>query len=249
MRRTPWRNSGGATTNPPSPSTGSITIAATFSGATCVMSARSSASSASSTSGPAVRAAERDAVDLRCERAEARLVRMRLRRQRHRQKRAPVERALEADDALPLRVRARELDRVLDRLRSRVEERRSRLAVDGRELDQPLRELDVDLVRDDREIGVAEPRELLLRRRDDARMRVADVEAADAAGEVDEGVAVDVGERRAASLRDHDGKEDRERLRDRRAPCARGSPSSAARGSRSGGRSCESRPRGGRYRT
>ena len=50
--RTPWRNSGGATTNPPSPSTGSITIAATFSGATWVTSERSSAASAVSTSGP-----------------------------------------------------------------------------------------------------------------------------------------------------------------------------------------------------
>ena len=50
--RTPWRNSGGATTNPPSPCTGSITIAATFSAATCVMSARSSARARSRVSGP-----------------------------------------------------------------------------------------------------------------------------------------------------------------------------------------------------
>ena len=40
-------NSGGATRKPPSPWTGSITIAATFSAATCVTSARSSGSSAS----------------------------------------------------------------------------------------------------------------------------------------------------------------------------------------------------------
>jgi hypothetical protein len=50
--RTPARNSGGATTNPPSPCTGSITIAATLSAATCVTSARSSAASASPALGP-----------------------------------------------------------------------------------------------------------------------------------------------------------------------------------------------------
>ena len=74
--------------------------------------------------------------------------------------------------------------------------------------------VDVDLVRDDREVGVAEARELLLRGLDDPRVRVADVEAADAAGEVDERVAVDVGERRAAALGDDDRQVDRERLGD-----------------------------------
>ncbi len=47
IRRTPRTNSGGAGTNPPSPCTGSITIAATLSAATCVTNARSSAASAS----------------------------------------------------------------------------------------------------------------------------------------------------------------------------------------------------------
>jgi pyridoxamine 5'-phosphate oxidase len=61
---------------------------------------------------------------------------------------------------------------------------------------------------------VAELRQLLLRRRDHPRMRVPDVQAPDAAGEVDEGVAVDVGDRGPVSLRDHDGEVDRERLRD-----------------------------------
>ncbi len=46
--------------------------------------------------------------------------------------------------------------------------------------------VDVDLVRDDREVGVEEARGLLLHRRDDARVGVADVQAADAAREVDE---------------------------------------------------------------
>ena len=45
-------NSSGATWEPPSPWTGSITIAATFSAATCVTRARSRAPSASAANGP-----------------------------------------------------------------------------------------------------------------------------------------------------------------------------------------------------
>jgi hypothetical protein len=61
---------------------------------------------------------------------------------------------------------------------------------------------------------VAEARELLLRGLDDPRVRVADVQAADAAGQVDEGVAVDVGEQRAATLGDDDRVHERQRLGD-----------------------------------
>src|SRR5581483_8131872 len=46
IRRRPAMNSVGATTKPPSPWTGSTTIAATDDGATCVANARSSAASA-----------------------------------------------------------------------------------------------------------------------------------------------------------------------------------------------------------
>ena len=77
--------------------------------------------------------------------------------QRH--PRAAVERALEHDHALPLRVEARELDGVLDRLGPGVEERSSRLAADRGESAEPLGELDVALVRDDGEVGVQEPLE------------------------------------------------------------------------------------------
>src|SRR5581483_11856318 len=61
--------------------------------------------------------------------------------------------------------------------------------------EQPLRQLRIHLVRDDRVVGMEEALELLLGRRDEPRVRVPDVEAADAAGEVDEDVAVQVGER------------------------------------------------------
>ena len=157
---------------------------------------------------------ERNAVHLGGERPEPRLVRVRLRGHRHREERAAVEGALEDDDGGALRVRARELDRVLDRLRAGVEERRLRRAGERRDRDQALGERDVDLVRHDREVGVREARELLLRGLDELRVRVADVEAADAAGEVDERVAVDVGERRAAPLLDDDRDGDRERAGD-----------------------------------
>ena len=52
MSRTPCTNSVGATTNPPSPRIGSITIAATLSAGTCVTNARRSDLSAESTSMP-----------------------------------------------------------------------------------------------------------------------------------------------------------------------------------------------------
>ena len=125
-----------------------------------------------------------------------------------------MEAALEADHGRPARVAARELDRVLDRLGAGVEERRLGRAGERRDRVEPLGVLDVDLVRDDREVGVEEARGLLLHRRDDARMRVADVEAADAAGEVDERVAVDVGDGRAAALGDHDRQVEPERVGD-----------------------------------
>ena len=135
---------------------------------------------------PAVLVRERDAVDLGRERPEPRLVGMRLRREREREERAAVEAALEGDHRRPARVAARELDRVLDGLGARVEERGLDRAGERRESRQPLGVLDVDLVRDDREVGVEEACRLLLHGRDDARVGVADVEAADAAREVDE---------------------------------------------------------------
>src|SRR5207248_6449277 len=163
---------------------------------------------------PAVVLRERKAIELRRERPETRLVGVRLRREAHREQRPPVEAALEGDHGWALRVRARELDRVLDRLRPRVEEGGARLARDRRELRQALGQGDVDLVGDDREVGVAEALELLLRGGDHTRVRVADVEAADPAGEVEERVSVDVGDADAAPLLDHDRQVDRERLGD-----------------------------------
>ncbi len=164
--------------------------------------------------GPAVGVRIGDPVDLGGKRPQAGLVRMRLRGHRHREHRAPVEGALEDDHRRPLRVRTRELDRVLDRLGTGVEERRLGRAAERGELDHALRQLDVDLVRDDREVGVGEVCELLLRRLDQAGVRVPDVQAADAAREVDERVAVDVRERGAAAFGDDDRVDEGQRPRD-----------------------------------
>ena len=63
---------------------------------------------------------------------------------------------------------------------------------------------------------VREPVELLLRRLDNVRVRVADVEAAHPAREVDEDVAVEVGDRHSARLRGDDRERERERRGDAR---------------------------------
>ena len=162
---------------------------------------------------PAVILCERHAIDVRGERPEAGLVRMRLRGQRERQQRAAVEPAFESDHRGTLRERARELDGVLDRFGAGVEKRSLDRAGDRRRGDEALRQRDVELVRDDREVRMEELRGLLLDRLDHARVGVADVQAADAAREVDEGVAVDVGERCPLAVVDHDRDVDRERVR------------------------------------
>ncbi len=120
--------------------------------------------------GAAVVLGKGNAVDLGRERAEPCLVRMRLRGQRKREQRAAVESSLERDHRGPPRVRPCELDGVLDRLRAGVEEGGLRRAGDRGSLEQPLGELDVELVRDDREVGVGETVELLADGGDDPRM-------------------------------------------------------------------------------
>ena len=212
--RSPSMNSCGAGRKPASPCTGSTTIAATVSAATCVDERPLERAQRVGRGDPAVLVRERDAVDLGRERAEPGLVRVRLRGEREREERAAVEAALEADHGRAARVAARELDGVLDGLGARVEERGLGRARERRERDEALGVLDVDLVGDDREVGVEEARGLLLHRSDDARMRMADVEAADAAREVDEAVAVDVGDGRAAALGDHDRQVEAERVGD-----------------------------------
>ena len=108
--------------------------------------------------------------------------------------------ALERDHGRTAGVQARELDGVLDRLGPGVEERRARRPGDRDKRAEPLGELDVALVRDHREVRVEKPRRLLLHRFDHPWMPVTDVHAPHTAREVDERVAVDVGDRAARRL-------------------------------------------------
>ena len=126
-----------------------------------------------------------------------------------------MERALEGDHTLPLRIEACELDRILDRLGAGVEEGGACLAGDRRERTEPLRKLDVALVRDDGEVRVQETVRLLGDGLDHARMVVADVRDADATDEVDERVAVDVRDRRTAGAVRDDRLVNDQRPRDR----------------------------------
>ena len=123
-----------------------------------------------------------------------------------------MERPLEGDDPLPLRVEARELDRVLDRLGAGVEEGAARRPADRDEGPEALGELDVALVGDDREVGVEEAVDLLGDRLDDARMIVADVRDPDSADEVDERIAIDVRDRGTARSIGDDRPVDDERV-------------------------------------
>ena len=86
---------------------------------------------------------------------------------------------------------------------------------DGHERTEPLGELDVALVRHDGEIGVNEALALLLDRLEHPRMTVADVHHTHPAGEVDEAIAVDVGDRHAFGLGRKDRQMDDQRMGDR----------------------------------
>ena len=126
-----------------------------------------------------------------------------------------MERALERDHSLPLRVETRELDRVLHGLGAGVEEGAAGLTADRDERAEALRELDIALVRNDGEVGVEKAVDLIGDRLDDARMVVADVRDADSADEVDERVAVDVRDRRATRTVGDDRPVDDQRTGDR----------------------------------
>jgi hypothetical protein len=164
---------------------------------------------------PAVLVRERHTVDLRRERPEARLVRVRLRGEAEREQRPAVEAALEGDDRRAGRCTMRaNLIAVLDRLGARVEERRlgglrtARARTASRRA--RCRPRTGTIVK-----SVCEKRESCsCAAATDLRVRVADVQAADAAGEVDERVAVDVRQRGALGLRDDHGQEHRQRVRD-----------------------------------
>ncbi len=99
-----------------------------------------------------------------------------------------------------------QLDGVLDRLRTCVEECAPRLTGDGCQPTQPFGNFDVQLIGDDGEIGVQKAVGLVVDRLHDPWMAVSDVQNADASDEVDEPVAVDVRERGALRFGRDDGR-------------------------------------------
>ena len=149
----------------------------------------------------AVRVRRRGAVNVGRERPEALLV-DELGGHRHRQVRAPVEGAVEDDDSRTLRRGAGDLDRVLDRLGTGVEEHRLRGGLARPELVQPARHLDVRLVHPDHEALVQETVDLLVDGPDDRLGVVPEVLTRDPAGEVEELAAVGVPERGALGAGD-----------------------------------------------
>src|ERR1700722_5217647 len=96
------------------------------------------------------------------------------------------------------------LDRVLDCLGSAVHEEGLLGEVAGGERVELLGELDVTLVAGDLEAHVQEGVELAADGGDDARVAMADVDAANASAEVDEAVAVEVFKGRANGGADED---------------------------------------------
>jgi hypothetical protein len=147
---------------------------------------------------PAPRAAvavrERDAVHLRRERPEALLVGHHLGRERQREIGTAMEAVLETDHRLPSGECPGHFHRVLDRLGAAVDEESPLLAGARGNPVEPLGELDVRLVGGDREADVGKAVELIPDRRDHAGMAVAGVHHADPAGEIDQSVAVRVGQ-------------------------------------------------------
>ena len=114
-----------------------------------------------------------------------------------------MERVVEHDDGRPTRRRAGDLDGVLVRLGSRVDENRLLLLAGARrELGQATADLDVGLVDADHEALVEVLVCLCLDRVHDRSKAVPGVLASDASREIEEGAPVDVGYAGAVGVRD-----------------------------------------------
>ena len=156
--------------------------------------------------GAAIAVGERNAIHLARKRRESGLVRMRFAGQRQRHHGAAVKRVFEGDDAGALGVGARNLDRVLDRLGAAVDEDGFLRELARSDFVHALGKPDVALVGRDLHAGVQEAIELVFHRFDDRFLAMPDVEAADASGEVEVAVAVDVFEPGVFRLGDIDGR-------------------------------------------
>jgi hypothetical protein len=117
-----------------------------------------------------------------------------------------VESVLETDDGRALGVGAGDLDGVFDGFGAGVEKDGFLWKISGSEGVQLFRDGDVALVRSDGEAEMQVFLELRLNRSDYAGRAVANVEAADAAGEIEIAIAVDVFDGGAVGARGEDGR-------------------------------------------
>ncbi len=108
------------------------------------------------------------------------------------QQSAAVEAVLEADDAAPLGEGAGELDGVLDGLGAAVEERGFARALEAGGFHQLAADLEIPRIGADVEAGVQELARLLAQGGHHLRVAMADVDGADAPGEIDVSLAVGV---------------------------------------------------------
>ena len=197
--------------NPPSPRTGSAMIAADFFvGDDSFESIFKMARAVKITRRifQVVRAAiairEWDAINLTWKGCESRLVGMRFAGERQRHHGAAMEGIFEGYDRRAFRIGARDFYRVLDGFGTSVKEDCLLWKLARRDLVHALREVDVAFVGRNLDAGVEEFFELSAHRIDYGLLAMAGVGAADASGEIDVAVAVDIFEPCIFGFRDID---------------------------------------------
>ena len=146
----------------------------------------------------------RDAIDLAGEGLEFGLVGMSFAGERETEQGAAVEGVFEANHSGTLGVSTGDLDHILDGFRAGIDEKGLLGEVAGADAVHTLGQGNVVFIRRDLSASVQEPVYLLMNRRGDGGMAMSRIEAANAAGEVDEDVAVNVFNQRALSLVDVD---------------------------------------------
>ncbi|KAG0927306.1 hypothetical protein G6F31_018098 [Rhizopus arrhizus] len=147
---------------------------------------------------------ERRTVHLRGKGVKPAFIGRRLGRQGQRHVGAPMKGAFECHHRLPARRAPRHLDRVFHGFRARRLQHGLLGPVAGHQNDQRFGHFDIARVHDDVEAGVQIAFGLCLHRRNHLGMGVPHVQGADATGEIDEGIAIQVGQRRPrGALRKH----------------------------------------------
>src|SRR6266850_61904 len=139
-----------------------------------------------------VRISEGNAVDIAGEGLEAGFVRMRFAGERHGKQRAAMEGVFETDYGRTLGVGAGDLDGVFDGFGAGVEEDGFFRKISGGQRVQFFRHGNIALVGSDGEAEMQVPLELLADRGEHPGRAMADVEAADAASEIEVAIAVDI---------------------------------------------------------